>query len=183
MTVLLDDNIPRKQMRRSLTRRLQYLRNWEAFNAVWISCALPAFAHWAYAGDQGWELVLGTTTLLGFLLAQGALYRHLKLREIAGLPLPSWVESGFRGLQRASLVLLAALPWWLGWAVGTGGVTTGAAVGAGAAYVTAAGEYVNYYVVQLMHDTPNDLAYLWRYRRLRWPSLRKELSASKRRRC
>jgi hypothetical protein len=48
--------------------------------------------------------------------------------------------------------------------------------------VLAALEHVNYFVRQLMHDTPADVAYWRRYRRLRRPPLRDDLDAAAARR-
>jgi hypothetical protein len=167
------------QMRRSLARRFRYLRNWEAFNAVAIPLALPALARFQFGIEQGWGLILGAAALLGFLLAQGALYWHLKLRQVGGHWLPLWFSPVFEALRLIDRMLLVAFPMGVAWAVAD-------SAGAGAvgwttiAYVVAAGEYLNYYVVQLIHDTPNDLTYWRRYRRLRRSPLRKDLAASRR---
>lgn len=72
-----------------LLLRLRYLRSREALATV----ALPvmiAWAWWAKGVDVAWPLRTAALALFAWILAQGTLYWHLKLRAIENdIALPS----------------------------------------------------------------------------------------------
>jgi hypothetical protein len=126
---------------------------------------LPAAQGIAVPVDT-WQRTAAYLPVAG-LLAVGGWYWHRKRQQLRqGRPL----DGALRILDRVD----RATPWLL--AVGTAAVGLSLATGTGRpadrAWATglllfAWAEYVNYFRVQLMHDTRSDLARLWRTRRLR----------------
>jgi hypothetical protein len=138
---------------------------------------------WAWrgeAGDVSWPLRLPPLALVSFLLVQGALYWHVKLRGTRRrAPLPGWFCGAFRALRTSSrlglaLVLGTGVVSWLRRA-DRGGTVEDLAWAAGL-LAFAALEYVNYYHRQLMHDSAADWRYLRRHRRLRPAPLATDLA-------
>lgn len=158
-----------------LHRRLRYLRNAEAFLALALPGALAW--HWQRSGAAvDWALRLPPTALVGFMLLQGAWYWHLKLLSLQSRrPLPGYFRPLYVGLRRADLLALVALAIWLAVQAQRSGATVDLAW-AGASWAFAVLEYVNYFVVQLMHDTSADFEHLRRNRRLRRAALASDLA-------
>jgi hypothetical protein len=140
-------------------RRLRSLAVWELLNiplqlAIWF-------------GTIG--LPMTTVNLVGFalftlLLIQGAAYWAAKLRQVAasGGPLP--FADAFALARLINVPVLAIGLLFISWAVVR---DPGAGTWPGLAFgVFAVLEYVNYFHLQLMYDTPADL------RRLRTQGLR-----------
>jgi hypothetical protein len=157
-----------------LQRRLRTMRNLEALNAFLI----PGFFLYLWI-DSGAEPVWGwrlPPMLLGsFVLLQGAAYWHQKLQRLRHRrPMSARWRTGFLRLRLVNRLLLAG--WFLAMA---GGVVSGwswrdAAWSVGL-WLFALAEYVNYFELQLMHDTPGDLARLRRDRALRRAHLVRDL--------
>jgi hypothetical protein len=158
----------------ALERRLRSMRNLEALNAV----LLPAFFLylWLDGGAQvGWGWRLPPMLLGSFLLLQGAAYWHQKLQGLRSRRrMSSRWRSAFSRLRNLNRLLLASwVPVLLagfghGWSWGDAAWSVGL-------WLFALAEYVNYFEVQLMHDTPNDLARLARDRSLRRAHLVRDL--------
>lgn len=133
----------------SLKRRLRYLRNGEAVNLL----VLPTTFGWLWSRSDAavnWPLRVAALSILLYVLAQGSLYWHFKLRAVstrAGLP-PSFALL-FRRFRRSNIVVIAGTL-----AVTTAAVLSGWATVLDAVWVVglvgfAAVEHVNYYVYQL----------------------------------
>jgi hypothetical protein len=168
--------------RPGIERRLRYLRNWELANVALIPGLIMVM--WWVTDDpaRAWTRRAVGVAAVSYLLFQGGLYWHLKLQALRAerRALPAWFSTVFRAFHRTNPPMLAAVTLWL-----VAGATASARdhaedVAWSLALLTfAALEHVNYFVRQLMHDTPADLAYWQRYRRLRRPPLRRDLDATR----
>ena len=162
----------------SLERRLRYLRNWELGNVALVPFLVALM--WRSTGDPGtaWHLRWIGLVFVSYLLLQGGVYWHLKLRIVrrTDYALPAWFPPVFSALRFTNpLLMLSAGAYML---LADGPSTTDRAWGLvvlALAYV----EHINYYVRQLMHDTHADVLYLRRYRRLRHAPLRRDLDAAR----
>lgn len=171
--------------RSKLQRRLRHLRNWEALNIV----LMPTLATWVWingASPVAWSARLPALTLVSFILAQGTLYWHLKLRSVQrsvqrSVPLSRSFCRRFRLLRASALLgfLIATLGAAATHIAGDSRVLD--LVWACAVLSFAGLEYVNYYHWQLKHDSAADWAYLLRYRRLRRAPLAVDLTRACRR--
>ena len=153
------------------------MRNLEALNAFLLPGLFLYF--WLDSGaGVGWLWRLPPMVLGSCLLLQGAAYWHQKLRRIRHRRRmsPGW-RTGFARLRILNRLLLGG--WFLAMLAGfiSGWSWADAAWSIGL-WLFALGEYVNYFEVQLMHDTPNDLARLSRNRRLRRAHLVRDLDAA-----
>jgi hypothetical protein len=112
-------------------------------------------------------------SLVLLILAEGSAYWWLKLRQLAaGDPAPAGMAV-YRVVARANVALLAGGAILIGAGAFTGGAA-GAWPGA-LLWGFAALEHVNYFHLQLMHDTRADVARLFRTRRLRRSHLARDL--------
>ncbi len=151
-------------------RRLRTLAVLEWVNALLI---FPAVA-WL------WEMPLSPANLTGLglvllILIEGGAYWWLKYRGLlAGRPRTAGLPF-FRVLRVANPVLLAAGAVVVGLGLGSGAPWTHAWPGA-ALWLFAILEQVNYFHLQLSHDTRADLARLRRSRRLRPSHLARDLA-------
>ncbi len=160
----------------AVLQRLRYLRNWELANVVLIPGIVALM--WRSTGEAAaeWQLRWIGVIFVSYLLLQGGSYWHLKLRMLSSTnrEAPTWFAPLFSLLRRSNPVLMIGAAVFM---LATDGASTVDRAWAlallGFAYV----EHINYYVRQLMHDTPADLAYLARYRRLRHSPLRRDLDA------
>jgi len=159
--------------------RLRYLRNAEAVFALAVPGALAW--HWLRSGAAvDWALRLPPAVLVGLMLLQGAGYWHLKLRSMQSRqPLPGYFWPLYGRLRTADLIALVVLTIWVAVAALRGAAKTDLAWAAGI-LVFAVLEYVNYFGLQLMHDTRADLNYLRRHRRLRRAALATDLARCQR---
>ena len=149
-----------------LENRLAALRTLEWINIAWLAMLL---LWWAPGWQQApvpagtWQRTLAFIPVAG-LLAVGGWYWHRKLQQLRD----------HRSLQDAMPVLQRAGRYARRTLTAAMVVSWTAAVGAAAdrAWATllilfAWAEYLNYFHVQLMHDTRSDLSRLRRTRRLR----------------
>lgn len=146
---------------------------------VWLAVVL---LWWVPAGrgtdipGRTWQRMLAYVAV-ATLLVIGGWYWHRKLQQLRhersiddALPILDRLDRGLRrGLLVASLAGLAS------WLVGVGDLVD--RVWATGFLAMAWAEYVNYFRVQLMHDTRSDLRRLWRTRRLRPSWLASDLAA------
>ncbi|NBB85443.1 MAG: hypothetical protein GVY12_04365 [Bacteroidetes bacterium] len=158
-----------------VARRLRWLRNWELFNGVFF---LALLVWWIQsAAPSTWVLTAFSVGLVCYILFQGSLYWHIKEQAIAQRTarMPEYVCRLFTVFRRSSVALLVGFPMiaLVLWAMHLTPVRELAWPSAFAGF--AALEYVNYYRVQLMHDTANDLRYLQQYCRLRPAPLASDL--------
>jgi len=155
--------------------RLRYLRNAEAVLAL----ALPAALAWYWlrsGAEVDWALRLPPAVLVGLMLLQGAGYWHMKLISMQShQPLPVYFRPLYRSLRTADRVALVVMTIWLAVSAVRGAARTDLAWAA-VILAFAVLEYVNYFGLQLMHDTGSDLRYLWRHRRLRRAALATDLA-------
>ncbi len=153
------------------------MRNLEALNAFLLP-GLFLFLWVDRGADVGWLWRLPPMLLGSFLLLQGAAYWQQKLQRLRHRRRmsPGW-RTRFSRLRNLNRVLLGG--WFLamlaGFMVGWGWADAAWSVGL---WLFALAEYVNYFEVQLMHDTPNDLARLSRDRRLRRAHLVRDLGTT-----
>lgn len=154
---------------KNLIDRLRYLRSREALATV----VLPAVIAWkwqAAGGEIAWGMRVAALSLLVFVLAQGTLYWHLKLRSVLHrAELPASFPHVFRGFKWSNLLAIGVMLALLllrreslsdadiAWC---GGLLLGAVL-----------EQVNYYHYQLMYDTLPAFDHLRRHRRLRKAAL------------
>jgi hypothetical protein len=161
--------------RPKLLRRLRNLRNLEWFNIPFLLTILSLT--WSdRAVESIWQRFIAYLAVAS-LLAMGGWYWHLKLHQIgSGRSIAS--ELAFLEKVRlvAPIVLIgltvALAASWLG---GLG--STADRWWATGFLVLGWAEYVNYFHVQLMHDTKSDLTRLLTTRRLRKSWLANDLSA------
>lgn len=162
----------------TLERRLRYLRNWELGNVVLIPCVVVLMWRGTGVPVGAWHLRWIGLVFVSYLLLQGGVYWHLKLRVVrrSSLGLPAWFSAVFSLLRRTNPLLMVSAGAYM--LLATGPSTEDRAWGLvilTLAYV----EHVNYFVRQLMHDTDADVVYLRRYRRLRHAPLRRDLDAAR----
>ncbi|UUZ52348.1 hypothetical protein LP419_22615 [Massilia sp. H-1] len=153
----------------TLSTRLKYLRSRELLAAF----LLPAVIVWRWmdrGGDIAWGVRIGALALLAYILVQGTLYWHLKLRLLEDQrPLPSWFASLFRAFGYSNLLAIAAI--LLAMAMGRGALSDPDIGWTAGLLVGAVLEHINYYHYQLMYDTRASFNHLVRNRRLRKAAL------------
>ncbi|MDO9355976.1 MAG: hypothetical protein Q7T55_19920, partial [Solirubrobacteraceae bacterium] len=126
-------------------------------------------------GQVDWTLGIVALGAVSYLLMQGALYWHLKLRALDdGNTLPVWFGKLFRTFKLSNQCVLAAAGAAFGAQIGIHGWRTTYAWPLGL-LAFAMLEHINYYHYQLMYDTGNALQYLVRHRRLRRAALGTDL--------
>jgi hypothetical protein len=164
--------------RASLRRRLQYLRNGELFNVVFQPTIL-AFVL-AVSKVPTWGLYAYAMAMTIFILIQGALYWHHKLRIVQGKAetLPAWFGRRYAMFRRVDVILLALYPVLLVVAVLLGWSRGWEAFWATLLAAFAGIEYINYYHRQLMYDNARDLRWLLQHKRLRRAHLAKDLAVT-----
>lgn len=161
--------------RSRLVRRLRTLRNLEWFNVPFLILLLSTT--WSDRSlPSTWQRLIAYL-LVAALLVVGGWYWHVKLRQVRdGRPIERHLGrlATFERLALATLAVgsLALTASWV-WAVGTLADRTWAT----GFIVFAWAEYVNYFRVQLMHDTMRDLRRLFRTWRLRRSALAADLAA------
>lgn len=163
---------------RSLQRRLASLRNLELFNALF----LPLIFWWLWSDAEAQTFAARGVgmALVSFLLVQGGVYWHLKLRSLKAQAL---IAKGhllmFRSLKRINVIALTLATLGIPIMGLLGLVTSQDAwwgfVLTGFAWL----EFINYYHTQLAHDTCRDLTYLRRWKRLRASPLATDIRQEK----
>jgi hypothetical protein len=164
--------------RSRLLRRLARLRTLEWVNVVWLAIVLL----WVLPAQRGLaipaETWLRTLAYLpvAVLLVVGGWYWHRKLQQLRdGRPM----GDALRRLDRLDrwlrrMLVVASIGWVVGLGLGASTVTDRWWAAALLAFAWA--EYVNYFRLQLMHDTRSDLRRLWETRRLRRSWLASDLA-------
>lgn len=154
---------------------MKYLRDGEIAGGAMLAGVFCW--HWAASeGDAEWALRLAALFPLCYVLLQGSLYWHLKLRSVRRrAPLPAWFYSLFCFFKWSNAFVLGAPLAFLVVAAYLGGASGSDVAWSAGLLAFAALEFVNYYHRQLMHDNANDLRYLWKYRRLRRAPLAEDL--------
>lgn len=160
-----------------LIKRLRYLRSREAL----ASGALPAVIVWSWwykEVDVAWSMRLAALSLVVYILVQGTLYWHLKLRTIEGhTALPQYFHHLFRAFKWSNLIgigavlLILVLPASAGMSKADVWWCVGLLIGAVL-------EHINYYYYQLMYDTRASFEYVLRNRQLRKSALAVDLARS-----
>ena len=154
--------------------RLGYLRNAEVVFALALPGAL-AWHWWRSGSAVDWALRLPPAVLVGLMLLQGAQYWHLKLVSMRSHePLPSYFRPLYRSFRTADLIALIVITIWLA-VMAMRGAAKADLAWAAAILAFAVLEFVNYFGLQLMHDTGADFNYLRRHRRLRRAALATDL--------
>ena len=159
----------------ALLRRLRSLRNLEFLNIF-----LLPFVLWLILGKASaatWLLYGSAMGLICWLLVQGTLYWHLKLRALTQKTrtLPAYFVRTFTAFRVINLCCFALFPLLAGYLRATGQIQTSQLVGATLLWFFAILEHINYYHLQLMHDNPPDIRYLIQHKRLRPSPLRSDL--------
>lgn len=159
----------------ALQVRMRYLRRGEAIAAV----VLPLLFAYKWSRENAvvaWELRSAATALVVFILLQGVLYWHLKLRSFdEHRPLPGYFKTLFRSFQYVNMVAIAAMLAALAFASATHEDLVWTSCILGLAVL----EQVNYYHYQLMYDTRAALAHLRRNGRLRKAALGLDLARNR----
>jgi hypothetical protein len=153
----------------ALQSRMRYLRNGETIAAIAIP--IVAVLRWRQSADAVlWELRMAALVLVCYILLQGVLYWHLKLRSLDGRgPLPAWFAALFRRFKWSNVVGIGAVLAALLACQST--ASRADLEWAGGLLLMAGLEQINYYHYQLMYDTRAALAHLRRTRRLRKAAL------------
>jgi len=160
-----------------LLLRLRYLRSREALATV-VLPVMMVWSWWAKEADVAWPLRTAALALVAWVLAQGTLYWHLKLRAIEGDgALPSWFHRLYRGFKWSNLIAIGAMLAML--LLADRDALTNADLGWTLALLAGAVlEQINYFHYQLMYDTRAAVAYLLRHRRLRKAALGIDIARS-----
>lgn len=162
--------------RQHIAHRLRYLRNWEFLNVFLLPACLAVVI--TSLELPTWLLYSYSLFLICLVLAQGTLYWHIKLRTIstATRRLPAYFRRIFTLFKRGNLILIAGYPLLFAYAQSSQQTQAGEPVWATVFWLFALLEHINYYHYQLMHDTTNDMRYLFRYKRLRHAPLATDLA-------
>jgi hypothetical protein len=154
----------------NLPARMTYLRNAEAF----CSLALPAFLSFDWhrsASPVAWGMRGAALVLVSYIVLQGVLYWHLKLRSVVQRqPFPAYFQPLFRGFQYSNVLLITAAAALIAAINGTAASAADLMWSYGL-LAFAVLEQINYYHYQLMYDTRAGFAYLRRNGRLRKAAL------------
>jgi hypothetical protein len=168
-------NAPRLQP--ALKDRLTYLRNREALAMAVLSVLIPY--DWIRQGDAVmWALRTPALALFSFILVQGTLYWHFKLRSLEDhKPLPSYFASLFNTLKWCNNIGIAVMVVAVVWA---GGAASSKDIGWAVLLIGGAVlEQINYYYFQLMYDTRAAFDFLRRNKRLRKAALGLDIARMK----
>jgi hypothetical protein len=160
---------------RALQDRLKYMRWVEAASAF----VLPLLfwnTWYQRSGHFAWELRIASLAVVSYILLQGALYWHLKIRSIdARLPLPAWFWPLFMGFKWSNVVaMLAVLAALVAGSLGAASRVDLAWAWGLLAFALL--EHINYYHYQLMYDTRAIFASLRQNGRLRRAALGVDLA-------
>lgn len=157
-----------------LQRRLRTLRNLELLNVALLPLALAWL--WHTRGGEGFAGRAVALALVCWLLVQGGVYWHLKLRSVSQrTPIARFILRRYQWLKRTNLVLLLGASIGFPSGLALGWIAPEDALWALALTAFAWLEYLNYYHIQLAHDTARDLSYLRRWKRLRTAPLAEDL--------
>ena len=157
----------------SIKRRLRHLRNGEAINLF----ILPSVFIWLWKGADAsvnWFLRVLSLVVLLYILFQGSLYWHLKLRAVSErIGMPGYFRPLFRFFRQSNIGAIVGMSLLITFAAFRGYATTADVVWFIGLTGFALAEHMNYYVYQF-----SDLIYLRRHRRLRKAALAVDLKSS-----
>ena len=156
-------------------RRLYYLRNFELLNIFLLPFALLLVLITKNVSD--WLPYLYGIMVVCAILAEGALYWHLKIASLRHSPrqFPSWFRPTYRRLWWINAFLLAGYWVYVAGAYNSGQLANGITIWPHLLWSFALLEHINYFHYQLSHDNLEDLKYLFRFRRLRKSPLKEDL--------
>lgn len=160
---------------RALQDRLKYMRWVEAASAFVLP--LLFWNNWYQrSGHFAWELRIASLAVVSYILLQGALYWHLKIRSIdARVPLAAWFWPLFKGFKWSNVVaMLAVLAGLIAGSLGSASRVDLAWAWGLLAFALL--EHINYYHYQLMYDTRAIFASLRQNGRLRRAALGVDLA-------
>jgi hypothetical protein len=159
----------------ALQDRMKYLRRGEAIGATVLP--LVCVLKWSRSDmPVAWDLRGAAIILVSFILLQGTLYWHLKMRSLdQRAPLPGYFYKLFRSFQVVNMLAIATMLVAL--------LRTGAGredvLWASWLMVLVVLEQINYFHYQLMYDARGALASMWRNGRLRKAALALDLARSR----
>ena len=161
----------------TLSRRLTYLRNAEAFCCL----AMPAI-FWIQCDRSvepvNWMMRWSAMGMVSFVLLQGVLYWHLKGRALIGRqPLPAYFQPLYRRFKYANVLLTVVVAAFI--ALGSAAATVEDLWFSCVLLSFAILEHINYYHYQLMYDTRAAIDYVRRNGRLRKAALGLDLERQK----
>jgi len=161
--------------REHVLQRLAYLRNLEFLNIFLLPLALAMVL--SSQDVQEWQPYAYGMAVICLILAEGTLYWHVKLVALRRVPhrLPGWFRPVFRGCWWLNVVLLVAYVGYVVWVDRSGPAAGRVTVWSHLLWLFALLEHINYFHYQLSHDNRADLAYLWRFKKLRRSPLRVDL--------
>lgn len=161
-------------MKNNLIKRLTQLRNLELFNIFFLPiCLLIVLKSRAI---NNWQPYAYSMFIICFILAQGVYYWHLKIREVKKISeLPSHFFMTFTNLKILNFLLILLFPILGVIAKVISEFQFQISIWSMILFVFAILEFINYYYIQLSHDSKNDLQYLFRHKRLRQSMLYKDL--------
>jgi hypothetical protein len=164
-----------------LARRLWMLSRLEAVNVALVpGCVIVTVL--SLGGVVGPWTVLGLVAC-SLVLTEGALYWWARYDELVRRDRGrlEWTIVLLDRAQRLNVVVLAVAALAQGgWLLARRSIDQDGVLG-GALLALAVLEHINYFHVQLMHDTRADLRRLWRARRLRRSHLARDLDRHRRR--
>ena len=154
----------------TIPARMTYLRNAETL----FGLAFPVVFCVVWQRDGApiaWGMRGAATALVSYILLQGGLYWHLKLRTVLRRqPLPAYFQPLYRFFKYSNLAGIAALATLIA-VMNDGTASTRDLWWSYGLLAFAVLEQINYYHYQLMYDTSAAFAYLRRNGRLRRAAL------------
>lgn len=161
-------------MRAGLRKRLLYLWTLEAFNGlVWF----PLIYAWLGAHFRlGW-FSLAALIVVCVMLVVGAAYWFLKWRAVGRSERLTGerVRRAFRAARWLFRGMLALLGVLLAARIAQGNASLAELVAGSGLTLLAVLEYVNYFHWQISYDSPSEIRYLLRHRRLKRATLVRDL--------
>lgn len=158
----------------TIPARMKYLRNAETFFGLGFPVIF--YVVWHRAGDTvAWGMRAAALVLVSYILLQGGLYWHLKLRAVLRRrPLPAYFLPLYRFFKYSNFLGIGALAAFI--AVMNDGTASARDLWWSYGLLAfAVLEQINYYHFQLMYDTSAAFAYLRRNGRLRKAALGMDL--------
>ena len=162
-------------LKQNLIKRLRSLRNLELFNIVWLPACLYVIL--SPVDHVNWPAYALAMACVCIMLAQGALYWHVKLHTVLKYraSLPAWAYRIFPVCKRADMAVLSLYPILYAAGRFSTHIEFEVSFWSNAVYVFAVLEYVNYYYYQLSHDNKNDIRYLMINKKIRRAPLWKDM--------
>jgi len=169
--------MPSRSVKQRLIKKLQWTFQVEGMNAV-MFFGILIFINATYDIKDLIFLSYGLL-LMCFILLQGTYYWWKKLSVLEDKPIfQNRTLKRFLNFKRKNELAIAFMPFVLvaQWVISGRTLGSDNLLGwALFANVFAVLEYINYYHIQLMYDNRYDLRYLFRHKKLKEASLRKDL--------